>query len=85
MSNVKTVLFIFVLGPQNSYQKLHHICFTFKFVEQIFSFPHSESEFVWEIPLGLIQILSTPLSLKYKFTEQNCNQTCSTVKYIEQK
>jgi hypothetical protein len=26
---------------------------TVKLVEQNFHFPHSESEFVWEVPLGL--------------------------------
>jgi hypothetical protein len=31
------------------------------------------------------EILSKPLSLKYKIAEQKCNQICSTVKYVEQK
>jgi hypothetical protein len=66
-----------VPGPQSSYQKWHHICSTVKFVEQNFYFSILRTQ--------NFNILSTPLSFKYKIVKQMFNQICSTVKNIEQK
>jgi hypothetical protein len=49
-----------------------------------FSFSLSESEFIWEVPLGLKVLGSTYLSLKCKTAEQKCHQFCSMMKFVEQ-
>jgi hypothetical protein len=82
----KLCVFIFVPGPQNSHQKLHHICSTLKFVEQNFHFPILSWKLYGRYPKdSKFQILSTSLSFKHKIVEQKCNQICYTVKYIGQK
>jgi hypothetical protein len=77
----KLCIFIFVPGPQNSYQKLHHICSTLKFVEQNFLFPILSRNLYGT----KFQNYEYAIMFKYKIVEQKCNQICSTVKFIEQK
>jgi hypothetical protein len=38
----------------------------------------------WEVPLGNFKILSEQKFLKYKIAEENSNQICSTMKFVEQ-
>jgi hypothetical protein len=45
-------VFSLVLGPQNSYQKCLQMCFRVKLAQQNSSFNPSQSEFLWEVPLG---------------------------------
>jgi hypothetical protein len=56
-----------VLGPQNSYQKWHHICSTVTFVEQNFHFLILSRKCMGgTLRTQNFNILSTPLSSKYK-------------------
>jgi hypothetical protein len=82
----KLCVFILVPGPQNSYQKWHHICSTVKFVEQNFHFPilSRNARYGGTLRTQNFKFLSAPLSIKHKIAEQKCNQICSTVKYVTQ-